>query len=178
MGDFFVQKQIIVSTHPSFTHFDLDQCSAWGLYPTPTTNADVGDMLLEIGILNLIDSFPDSEEFTLEQLIGQLPDDYDLLNNAQKPQMKMIDVASFYLQQYRYPGEFKTNAAVVKAINALIYMGGQKILECKDSPRDLIDLYQKPLIISEPGQEHQREPDQEHQEVDVVDASLPSDDAD
>jgi hypothetical protein len=178
MADFFVGGQVIVSVPLSFTHFELAHCSAWGLYPSPSTNNEVGDMLLEIGMLTLIDSYPDSEDLPLDKLYEQLPEDWVSQNNAQKPQMKMIDPVQFYLQQYRYPGEFKTHAAVIKAINALIHMGEQKIMECQDSPRDLIDLFHKPLILRESEPEHQREPDQEHQEVDVVDASLPSDDAD
>jgi len=170
MADIFVGKQVVVSTHPAFTHFHFEHCSAWGLYPQPKTNNEVGDMLLEIGILTLIDTYPEREDLPLDKLYEQLPEGWESQNNAQKPQMKMIDPVQFYLQQYRYPGEFGTHAAVIRAINALIYMGGEKILECKDSLRVLIELVHKPLIL--------RESEPVHQEVDVVDASLPPDDAD
>ena len=153
MSDFLIQQQIIVSTHPSFRHLEFDQCNAWGLYPTPKTNNEVGDMLLEIGMLELINDFPNSGDLTLEELNNKIPEDYNFANNAQKPQMKMIDIASFYLQKYRYPGELTTHTSVKDAINALIYMGGEKILQCENSPRELISLFHDPLIDSQDEQE-------------------------
>ena len=146
---YFLAKQRVLSTHPDFNRDTrlLPQCQGWGLFSNGSIT-DMAEMLLRVGVLKLMQDYPTRDDLSLEQLLQTLPEDYKFLNNCQKPQVTMVDPVSYYLQGHRYPGEFKTSAEVSKALNAIMYLGGE-YLKKKPNMRILNKLFTDSMKVND-----------------------------
>lgn len=158
----FIPKRVFLSTHPEFTSSTsgLDMVNCFGMYQN-TTNIDIGEMLLEIGVLLLMKNHPTADDMSLEELHDVLPSDYERLHNCQKPDVTMMDPVSFYLQTYRYPGLYKSSSHVVTSIDAIMYMAGEFIKEVASGARtmrELQSLFIENMNVEIKDQENSDEP--------------------
>ena len=143
---YFISIQTIFSTHPEFVKktINLPHSQCYGIFSNKNVT-DMGEMLLRVGVLHLIQEYPGADDLSLEELKDILPEDYKPENNVQKPQVKFFDSVSYYLQVHRYPGLFKSASEVVTAVNAITYLGGEFIINNEKNPRAIITLFRDSL---------------------------------
>lgn len=163
--EFFIPRQQVLGTHPEFNSHtkDLSMCSFFGLYNNATVT-DIAEMLLEVGTLILMKEYPNKEDLSLEDLNNKLPSEYKSLANVQKPNVKMVDPVSFYLQKFRYYGEYKTNSEVTTSLNAIMYIAGEYIKDFatnKKTLRSVQRLFIDNMLVAPTDQEKSSEPQEQ-----------------